>query len=75
MVRVDPKEVRHRREELGLNQTELAARAEISPSYASMIERGERTSISPAIAFRLAQVFGIGVDDLRRVGPRLVRPR
>jgi transcriptional regulator with XRE-family HTH domain len=74
VIRVNPRTVSRTRENLGLTQTELAHRAGISPSYASMIERGLRTSLSPHVAGRLADVLGVNIDLLRQVGPRLARP-
>lgn len=75
MIRVDPRAVRRRRENLGYSQFELANRVGISPSYASMIERGERTSVSPRVAGKLATALGIDIELLRQPGPRLARPR
>jgi transcriptional regulator with XRE-family HTH domain len=53
------KEVRRRREELGLTGAQLAARAGMAPSAVSQIETGKRTPSSASVA-KLAE--GLGVE-------------
>ncbi|MFE7272994.1 helix-turn-helix domain-containing protein [Streptomyces sp. NPDC057623] len=59
----DPKRLRRRRIEAGLNKRELAAGAEIHPSYVTWLERGER-SASPRVLKRLARTLHCQIADL-----------
>ena len=56
--------VRHRREELGLNQEELAHRAGIHRTYLSDIERGQRNvalvnieNLARALELKMSELF------------------
>ncbi|MDP1171554.1 helix-turn-helix domain-containing protein, partial [Klebsiella pneumoniae] len=49
--------VRRLREQLGWNQTQLAARLELSLSYVSQIETNQRP-VTAAVLLKLAEVFG-----------------
>lgn len=75
MILVDPAHVQRLRENLGLSQLDLARTAGISASYASMIERGARVSLSPRVAAGIATALGISIDELRCRPPRLRVPR
>jgi transcriptional regulator with XRE-family HTH domain len=57
------KEVRRRREELGLTGAQLAARAGMAPSAVSQIETGKR-SPSSASVIKLAQALGVEAGEL-----------
>jgi transcriptional regulator with XRE-family HTH domain len=59
----DPGRLRRKRIEAGLTQGALAAKAEISQAYMSMIERGTGSASAPVLG-RLAQVFGCEIADL-----------
>ncbi|MGX1909048.1 helix-turn-helix domain-containing protein [Streptomyces phaeochromogenes] len=59
----DPKRLRRRRIEAGLNKRELAAAVEIHPSYVTWLERGER-SASPRVMKRLATALACEIADL-----------
>ena len=50
----------------GLNQTELAKRAQVSRQSISLIERGEYTP-SVVIALRIAAIFGESVESVFRL--------
>lgn len=68
---VDRRRLRALREARGLNQKDLANAASISKAYLSMLESGERRSVSPAVAARLAGALGIAIVELRPTSPRL----
>lgn len=55
--------VRHRREELGLNQEELAHRAGIHRTYLSDVERGQR-NIALVNIEHLAKALELKLSDL-----------
>ena len=57
------KRVRERRDQLELNQTELAAKASISRGYLSQIEAGQR-QVSLHVAMSLAMLLQLSLDDL-----------
>lgn len=57
------KEVRRRREELGLTGAQLAARAGMAPSAVSQIETGKRSPSSTSVV-KLAGALGLGVEEL-----------
>jgi len=57
------KEVRRRREELGLTGAQLAARAGMAPSAVSQIETGRRTPSSTSV-IKLAAALNIDAGDL-----------
>ncbi|MEU8968061.1 helix-turn-helix transcriptional regulator [Streptomyces monashensis] len=59
----DPQRLRRRRIEAGLNQGELAEKAEISASYMSCLALGTR-SASPRVLKRLAKALNCKVSDL-----------
>ena len=59
----DPKRVRRRRIEAGLNKRELAEAAGIHPSYVTCLERGER-SASPRVLKRLSEALDCQIGDL-----------
>ena len=51
------------REYRGLSRKELAARADISPTYLARLERGERRG-TLRVLLRLAEALDIEVEDL-----------
>lgn len=53
--------IRRRR---GLSQTELAKRADMSPSYLSDLERDERGAPTAPVLERLADALGVTIDTL-----------
>lgn len=57
------REVRRRREELGLTGVQLATRAGMAPSAVSQIETGKRTPSSTSVV-KLAEALGSEVGDL-----------
>jgi transcriptional regulator with XRE-family HTH domain len=57
------REVRRRREELGLTGVQLAARSGLSPGAISQIENGKRTPSSTTV-MKLAQGLGVEVGEL-----------
>ncbi|MFJ5259131.1 helix-turn-helix domain-containing protein [Streptomyces sp. NPDC088387] len=59
----DPKRLRRRRIEAGLNKRELAASAGIHPSYVTWLERGDRGA-SPRVLKRLAEALHCQIGDL-----------
>lgn len=59
----DPLILRRKRIEAGLTQGALAAGAEVSQSYMSMLESGS-ASASPPVLKRLAGVLGCEIADL-----------
>ena len=59
----DPKRLRQRRIEAGLNKRELAKKAGIHPSYVTWLERGERGA-SPRVLKRLSEALQCKVTDL-----------
>ncbi|WP_189269734.1 helix-turn-helix domain-containing protein [Streptomyces fuscichromogenes] len=59
----DPARVRRRRVRAGLTQGGLAAQADISQSYMSMLEAGA-CSASPPVLARLAAALGCEIEEL-----------
>jgi len=59
----DPGRVRRKRIEAGLTQGALAAQAEISQSYMSMLEKGSASGSAPVLK-RIAEVLGCEIADL-----------
>ena len=62
------REVRRRREELGLTGAELAARSGLSPGAISQIENGKRTPSSTTV-MKLAQGLGVQAGELYPKAP------
>jgi transcriptional regulator with XRE-family HTH domain len=62
------REVRRRREELGLTGAELAARSGLSPGAISQIENGKRTPSSTTV-MKLARGLGVEVGELYPKAP------
>ena len=56
--------VQERREILGLTQRELAERAQISHTFISRLETGQRKEASQPILRRLADALGVDAEDL-----------
>ena len=63
--------VRERRTQLGLNQVELAAKANLSPSYISRLEAGQTgerledlVKVAQALGWRLSQLVGGSENEL-----------
>lgn len=55
--------LRRLREERGLSQVKLAARADVNPATVNQIERGKREP-SPATLRKLAEALDVGIVDL-----------
>jgi transcriptional regulator with XRE-family HTH domain len=53
------------REEIGMLQSELAKRAELDPSYISLLENN-RKSPTLTVYFRLCNVLGVSPSDLMK---------
>ena len=60
----DPRRLRRKRIEAGLNMTELAARADCSKATVSMLESGRYFSATPGLLARLAAALGCTITDL-----------
>ena len=58
-VRIDRVELRRTRKLNGLTYADLARLADISFGYVGLIERGERTSVSPPVFVRLCDALGV----------------
>ena len=56
--------IKHRRENMGLSQSELARRIGIPPSKVSDWERGARRDMNLSTALRVARALGCGIDHL-----------
>lgn len=68
--------IRERRRQVGLNQSELARRIGISPSYLNLIEKNKRGIAGPLLR-RTADALGVGMEELdgaaeRRLADTLV---
>lgn len=68
MQRIDPKvilarNIRMLRQETGLSQEELAARAQLHRTYISSVERNER-NVSLQNIFRIAEALGVPAPRL-----------
>lgn len=59
MVAVDRMKLRLRRKLHGDNQAQLAERADISPGYLSLIESGQRPTVSPAVFARICDALDV----------------
>jgi len=59
MVAIDREKIRIRRQLRGDNQAQLAERAQISPGYVSLIESGQRTTVSPAVFARICDALEV----------------
>lgn len=59
MVAVDRTKLRRLRQLRGDNQAQFAERCKISSGYLSLIESGQRTTVSPAVFARLCDVLGV----------------
>jgi transcriptional regulator with XRE-family HTH domain len=68
---LDNRYLRVLRERRGFRQIDLAKAASISRAYLSMLESGERRSVSPGVAARLAGALGVAIEELCPVAPRL----
>lgn len=64
MVTQVGKWVKTERERRGWSQTELAQRASIVQSYLSRLEGSDRTKPSPDVLQRLANAFGVTVNEM-----------
>ena len=56
--------MRHRRQERGWTQMELAKRAGVDVAWINRLERGERKNISLTAARRIARALGVSLDYL-----------
>ena len=56
------------REQAGLTQAEVARRVGVTRQTLIAIEQG-KYSPSLEVAFQIAQVFGVGLDDVFHYGP------
>lgn len=62
-LQVDRERLQKRRRRAGLSLSDLARKAEISPQYMSMIERGRRRSVSAATYNRIIAALEIEDHD------------
>lgn len=58
-VPIDRVAMRRWRRLKGLNQGQLAAKADISYAYVGHIERGDRLHVSPAVFARICDALGV----------------
>ena len=58
-----PNRIAELREGAGLSRVELAARVDVNPQTIGYLERGEYNP-SLALAFRLADLFGLSVEEV-----------
>lgn len=58
MVAIDRTELRRRRHLLGESQAQFAERAGISAGYISLIESGQRLTVSPPVFARICDALG-----------------
>lgn len=56
--------VRHLREQRGLNQTELAAKADVQQSYLNRLEAGNRVRVDVIALDRIARALDVTVDEI-----------
>jgi transcriptional regulator with XRE-family HTH domain len=75
LMRLDGPRLRYLREQRGFSQVQCAARASISKSYLSMLERGERRFVSPGVAARLAQTLDVAIVDISFQTARIRKPQ
>lgn len=55
--------LKEKRKQLGISQTEIAAKLDISLSYYYLIENGERKKdLDLSIATKLSEIFGVSID-------------
>lgn len=73
-MRLDGPRLRQLREQRGFSQVECATQAKISKSYLSMLERGERQTVSPAVAARLAGALDAAIAEISIRSARLRNP-
>lgn len=59
----DPAALRRKRIEAGLDQADLAGRADCSQNFISNLERGNRSASAPMLG-KLAQALGCEIADL-----------
>ncbi len=62
--------IRRLRQDKGLTQQILAARAKVTQGYIAQLEAGTRQRLSLEVADRLARALGVEVADLLRGGRR-----
>ncbi|HKW91588.1 MAG TPA: helix-turn-helix transcriptional regulator [Methylomirabilota bacterium] len=60
--------VRELRERQGLTQPQLAERAQLAPSYITLLESGQQVSLSPSAVSRLARALGVPTKTLGEPG-------
>ena len=68
-----PNRIAELRERAGLSRVELAARVDVNPQTIGYLERGEYNP-SLALAFRLADLFGLPVERVFVRGDHGSRP-
>jgi transcriptional regulator with XRE-family HTH domain len=68
-IPVDRATVRRLRQNAGLTQKDLAARAGITENHVWQIEAGRRPVLRPPTVHRLAGALGVEIDDLRLAAP------
>lgn len=59
---LDGDRLRERREELGMSLREVASACDVSFSYIAQLERGERKTLSPEVAFALLDTLRISTS-------------
>lgn len=62
---IDPNALRTARQDAGLTQGQLAELVELSPQYISMLERGDRSTLSPGAFRRLCDILRVRTTELR----------
>ena len=68
-IRIDGPLIRHLRETGGKSQGKFAFRVEVSISYLSRIENGDRNP-SPEITLRIAEALGVTVEKITTTEPK-----
>jgi predicted transcriptional regulator len=63
-MRIDPAELRRRRETSGMNRQDFAIAADITRSYLEKLEVGSRVNPSPATVARIARALACEITDL-----------
>jgi transcriptional regulator with XRE-family HTH domain len=61
--------VRELREHQGLNQAQLAERAQLAMSYITLLESGQPLNLSPSALGRLARALGVTAKHLTELAP------
>jgi repressor LexA len=56
--------IKELRELRGISQRQLAIKAELDPSYLSIVESGKRTNITLDVARRLSAALGVNLEEL-----------